>query len=300
MSAPPHSDPRPPSVTGIEVLTSAWREVELLDSGDRRKLERFGSRRVIRPEPKAWWKPAHPEEWRRVDATLDDAGVWSVRPGLDREWTVERGRLRFRLRLADTSRHVGVFPEQEPHWDWIRRHAPRAPARPPQLLNLFGYTGAATLAAAAAGFAVTHVDASKPALAWARHNQELSGLSDAPIRWLLDDAGKFVARELRRRKRYDAILLDPPSFGRGPRNELWKVERRIVELLDECRPLLSDRPLFLILTMYNLEASSLMVGNLLADTFAGAGGRIEVGELALRHADSQRLLPLSIFGRWHP
>jgi 23S rRNA (cytosine1962-C5)-methyltransferase len=168
----------------------------------------------------------------------------------------------------------------------------------PKVLNLFGYTGVASLVAAAAGCSVTHVDASKPAVAWARTNQRLSNLNLAPIRWILDDAIKYVRREIRRGIRYDAILLDPPSFGRGPNRELWKAEKQLTDLLDICRQVLSDHPLFIILTMYNIEASSLMIGNLLNDTMRDYGGAVQVGELALKHKYSERLLPLSIFGRW--
>ena len=168
----------------------------------------------------------------------------------------------------------------------------------PNVLNLFGYTGVASLVAAAAGCSVTHVDASKPAVTWARTNQQLSDLSLSPIRWILDDATKYVKREIRRGVRYDGILLDPPSFGRGPNRELWKVEKQLTDLLDICRQVLTDNPLFIILTMYNIEASSLMIGNLLSDTMHDRGGRVKVGELALKHKHSDRFLPLSIFGRW--
>jgi len=202
-------------------------------------------------------------------------------------------------RFTETTKHVGVFPEQSPHWRWMQTRLKRDQGKPqPHLLNLFGYTGVASLVASAAGCAVTHVDASKPAVTWARTNQQLSDLSLSPIRWILDDATKYVKREIRRGVRYDGILLDPPSFGRGPNRELWKVEKQLTELLDICRQVLSDHPLFIILTMYNIEASSLMIGNLLTDTMHGCGGKVSVGELALKHKHSERLLPLSIFGRW--
>ncbi len=284
----------------IEVLTSNWSEYELLDSGDRRKLERFGSLIVIRSEQKAWWKPARPQsEWSRAVAIHEDNGNWTLRKPMPREWRMRLDGLTLEARFLETSKHVGVFPEQSPHWDWIRKHAPARNAQPaPRLLNLFGYTGVASLVAAQAGFAVTHVDAAKPAINWGRYNQQLSGMETKPIRWILEDAVKYVNREIRRESRYEAILLDPPSFGRGPNREVWKVEKQLTELLDICRRVLSDRPLFIILTAYNLEASSLMLGNLLSDTMRDRPGRVSVGELALRHSHSTRLLPLSLFARW--
>ncbi|HBA82866.1 MAG TPA: SAM-dependent methyltransferase [Verrucomicrobia bacterium] len=283
----------------IQVLFNNWSEYELLDSGDRRKLERFGRNIVIRSEQKAWWKPDKPEsEWAKAVAVHEDQGQWTFRRDIPREWTMRFDNLTFQTRFTDTSKHLGIFPEQSPHWRWMQNKVKRGAGEPPRLLNLFGYTGAASLVAAAAGFAVTHVDASKPAVTWARHNQQLSGLESAPIRWILEDAVKYVRREIRRGSRYDAILLDPPSFGRGPNKEVWKVERQLTELLDICRQVLSDRPLFIILTMYNIEASSLMIGNLLSDAMKSFGGALSVGELALHQQNSEKVLPLSIYGRW--
>ncbi len=283
----------------IEVLISNWPEYELLDSGSRRKLERFGRNVVIRSETKAWWKPERREaEWRRAVAVHEDEGRWNFIANAPREWPLAFDRLTFLARFTETSKHLGVFPEQAPHWRWIMDRVRAAGRAQPRLLNLFGYTGAASLAAAAAGCHVTHVDASKPAVAWARRNQELSGLARAPIRWIVDDAVKYVQREIRRGVRYDAIVLDPPSFGRGPNREIWKVEQQLTELLDICRQVLADQPLFIILTMYNLEASSLMLGNLLSEVMKGHGGQVQVGELALQQTGSDRLLPLSLFGRW--
>jgi 23S rRNA (cytosine1962-C5)-methyltransferase len=202
--------------------------------------------------------------------------------------------LTFEARLTDMSKHVGVFPEQEPHWRWLKERLGRRER--PRVLNLFGYTGAATLVSAAAGAEVTHVDASKPAINWARHNQELSGLAEAPIRWILDDAFKFVAREVRRQRQYDAILLDPPSFWRGPKGEIWKVDQQICPLLKNIRSILSPKGGMIVLTMYNLEASSLMLKGLMEDFFPG--GSLEFGELALACEESGHVLPLSLFARW--
>ena len=284
----------------IEVAISDWSEYELLDSGNCRKLERFGKNIVIRGEPKAWWKPDLQEaEWDRAIAVHQDGRGWAFRTRASHEWPLRFDKLTIQARFTETSKHVGVFPEQSPHWRWMQNKVAQSRGTTePNVLNLFGYTGVASLVAAAAGCSVTHVDASKPAVTWARTNQQLSDLSLSPIRWILDDATKYVKREIRRGVRYDGILLDPPSFGRGPNRELWKVEKQLTDLLDICRQVLSDHPLFIILTMYNIEASSLMIGNLLSDTMHGRGGRVSVGELALKHKQSERLLPLSIFGRW--
>ncbi len=283
----------------INVLLTNWREHELLDSGGRRKLERFGPCRLLRPEPKAWWQPALPaKEWDRADAVFEDNGRWRIRPGAPREWTMRFGKLAFQARLVDGSKHVGIFPEQAPHWEWMQTHVQTHGRAAPALLNLFGYTGAASLVAATAGFEVTHVDASRPAVAWARRNQALSGLEAAPVRWLVEDAIRYARREARRGKRYDMILLDPPSFGRGPSGQVWKAEDDLAELLILCRELLTPRPLGIIMTLYNLEASSIMAANLLAEATKGIKGLISAGELVLPCAASKNALPLSLYARW--
>lgn len=282
----------------IRTALGGFPAYELLDSGGRRKLERFGSVTVIRGEPKAWWEPVRlPAEWDRAQAVHDEDTGWRLQPGCFRQWKLRLGKLTFLARISDTSKHLGIFPEQSPHWQAIR-HAAAPGAR---LLNLFGYTGAATLVGAEAGWIPTHVDASKPATAWARENQAASGLSEKPIRWIVEDALKYVRREIRRGSRYDGILLDPPAFGRGPDGRVWKVERQLPELLECCREALTARPRLLLLTTYNIEASALMLRNLLADLMKSRGGRIEAGELALAHsANPDRLLPLSIYARWTP
>jgi 23S rRNA (cytosine1962-C5)-methyltransferase len=207
----------------------------------------------------------------------------------------------------DNSKQIGLFPEQSPHWHWLAAQKAGASdalageagaTTPRRVLNLFGYTGAASLVCAAAGWHVTHVDASKPAIAWGRRNQELSGLAAAPVRWILEDAVKFVQREVRRGGRYDAILLDPPVFGRGPNNELWKIERDLPPLLDLCRELLSPQARFILLTVYTIDASSILCHNLLQQMTHRLGGKISVGELAHRDEGGKRLLPLSLWGRW--
>jgi 23S rRNA (cytosine1962-C5)-methyltransferase len=279
-----------------QILSAAWSEYELLDSGRGRKFERFGPVTIVRDEPKAWWTPDDPAAWEKADAVLAEDGHWRLKGRAPRSWTMNFKGVKLEARLTDGSKHLGVFPEQEPHWSWMmERLAKRPKAR---VLNLFGYTGLASLAAARAGALVTHVDASKPSIAWGRANQELSGMAEAPVRWVLEDALKYVGREIRRGSRYEAVLMDPPSFGRGPRGEVWKVEEKLVELLSECRKLLSDDALMMIVTLYNLEASPLMIGNLMGEVLAPQGGSLKVGELALTHAKSAKKLPLSLFGRW--
>ena len=284
---------QPPS---IQTALGGFHDYALLDSGRRCKLERFGTVTVIRGEPKAWWEPVLPaKEWDRAQAVHDEDAGWELRPGCPREWRLKFGNLVFIARISETSKHLGVFPEQAPHWQAIRRAA--APGA--RLLNLFGYTGAATLVAAEAGWLPTHVDASKPAIAWARENQAASRLADRPIRWIVEDAVKYVRREVKRGSRYDGILLDPPAFGRGPDGNVWKVERQLPELLELCREVFSEKPRLLLLTTYNVEASALMLRNLVADLMKPFGGDIEAGELALPHASApDRLLPLSIYARW--
>lgn len=276
-------------------------EYELIDSGNRLKLERFGKVILIREEPKAWWAPTLSQrKWDQAQAVHKEDGGWMLRPGCPREWEIRDNQLSFLLRITDGSKHLGLFPEQSPHWQSIRDAFPGGRRQsPPRLLNLFGYTGAATLVAARAGWQATHVDASKPAITWARQNQRLSRLEDAPIRWILEDAMKYVRREIKRGSRYDAVLLDPPAFGRGPTGNVWKVEYHLTELLNLCRQVLTPKPALVILTTYNIEASSLMLYNLLSDAMADFGGRMEIGELALRHsADDRRFLPLSIYAKW--
>lgn len=281
------------------VESTRWPAYALLDSGHRRKLERFGEVTVVRSEPKAWWAPRRPEkDWQRADAVLEeDSGRWQLNGKVPRTWTMEYGGVRFEARLTDGSKHLGIFPEQEPHWRWMREQIGEADGAP-RVLNLFGYTGAASLVAASAGARLTHVDASKPSVQWARHNQSLSGMEEQPLRWLVEDARRYAQREIRRGSRYEGLLLDPPSFGRGPKGEVWKVETMLPELLADCRKLLGTQARFLILTLYNLEASVLQLVPLLEDALGELGGSLTIGELALPHEGDARLLPLSLYARW--
>jgi len=286
-----------------------WADYALLDSGHGRKLERYGSHRFIRPEAQALWAPrldASGTEWRADGEFVpgsdeDGGGRWYFeRPVPGEGWPISWREVRFTAQCTPF-RHLGFFPDMAPVWDWMRdRLAGREDA---ETLNLFGYTGVGSLALSARG-TVTHVDASKKSVAQARDNAALAGMAERPIRWLVDDAAKFAAREVRRGRRYDGIILDPPKFGRGPGNETWRLEDDLAPLLADCRLLLDARSSFLFLTVYAVRMSSLAIGGLLAQVCADLPGRVEHGELAIRETDTRpgmqdgRLLPTAIFARW--
>jgi 23S rRNA (cytosine1962-C5)-methyltransferase len=237
----------------IEVFTPEWTEYELLDTGSGRKLERFGELTLIRPEAQAIWSPnLRAQRWEAAAGEFvkrtGTSGGWKFRGAFPEPWTMQRGNLKFWVQLAPSG-HVGVFPDQACHWDWMADALGFA-NRPVKMLSLFGHTGLATLAAAAAGAHVTHVDASKKAVAWARENQKLSGLTERPVRWIVEDALTFVKREARRGNRYDALMLDPPKFGRGPDGEIWKLGESLPELLDACGKILNTSPVFILLNVY--------------------------------------------------
>jgi 23S rRNA (cytosine1962-C5)-methyltransferase len=291
-------------------VTEGWEDYALLDSGAGRKLERFGPHTVDRPEPQAMWPRALPQAaWDAADAVYageeDESarGRWRFAgPDRDETWPTGYGPVKFLGRFTPF-RHMGFFPEMVPHWDFMRERlslvAERDPA-PPKLLNLFGYTGVASLIAAAAGAEVTHVDASKKAIGYARENQALSGLDAAPIRWICDDAAKFCAREVRRGRRYRGVLVDPPKFGRGPKNEVWNIFEDLPALLADIRDILDPDGAFVILTAYAIRASFLSMHELAAETFAsGMQGRLESGELAIRESGARgRLISTSLYARW--
>jgi 23S rRNA (cytosine1962-C5)-methyltransferase len=287
-------------VTAAPVLaTPGLDDYALLDSGGGRKLERFGELVLDRPEEQAMWSPSlSPGEWARADAVFtgevdeEGAGRWKRRQGVPEAWTCRHGALTFACRFT-SFRHVGVFPEQAAHFDYLRSRLAPAGGRP-SILNLFGYTGLASLVAAEAGADVTHVDASKKAIAWARENQALSRLDEKPIRWIVDDAQKFAAREARRGRRYDGILLDPPKYGRGPKGEVWELFAALPEMLAICRDLLKPEGSFLILTAYAIRASFLSLHRLCEETL---GANVASGELALREGNGG-LLATSLFSRW--
>jgi 23S rRNA (cytosine1962-C5)-methyltransferase len=285
-----------------------WRDYELLDSGDGLKLERFGSYTFIRPEVQAMWRRALPaKDWAAAQAVFqpsgeESGGHWAFRTEIADRWQMKYplGAAGVDLRfwaMTTPGRHLGVFPEVAAHWDFMAGIL-RGAGRPAKVLNLFGYTGLASLAAAAAGAQVTHVDASKRSVAWARENQELSGLSEKPIRWIVDDALKFVQREVRRGVRYDGILLDPPKFGRGPKGEVWELFDSLPTLLEACGQVLSDTPCFAILTLYSVKASAVHAGQTLQELMGRFRGSVTLGELVARERGGGRLLSQAVFARW--
>jgi 23S rRNA (cytosine1962-C5)-methyltransferase len=279
-----------------------WKDYELLDSGDGLKLERFGPYRFVRPEVQAIWKRGLPESaWRDAHAVFqptseESGGHWELRKKVDEKWTMSYKELKFWV-MTTPGRHLGVFPEVAAHWDWYSALIKKA-GRPTKVLNLFGYTGLASLAAASAGAAVTHLDASKKSVTWARDNQTLSKLEQKPIRWIVDDALKFVEREGRRGTKYEGIILDPPKFGRGPKGEVWEVYESLPYLLKACREVLSEKPLFVALTMYAIRASGVHLYQSLEEMMRSFIGKTDAGELVTREKSNGRLLSQAVYSRW--
>ena len=278
-----------------------WADYGLVDSGNGRKLERYGPYRFIRPEPQALWAPRL-DNWDGEfvpGSDEDGGGRWQfARPVPGEGWPLSWNEVRFTAQCTPF-RHLGFFPDMAPVWHWMLsqlRGDDEKEAR--STLNLFGYTGVGTLALSAHG-PVTHVDASKKSVAQARDNAALSGMAERPVRWLVDDAAKFAAREVRRGKRYDGIILDPPKFGRGPNGETWRLEEGLPPLIADCRRLLDADSGFLFLTVYAVRMSSLALAGLLAEHFTDLPGTIEHGDLAVREeGEGGRLLPTAIFARW--
>lgn len=289
----------------LVILESCPRkDYSLLDSGDGRKFEAYGPYSFVRPDAQALWRPRL-AEWK-ADAEFvpasdeDGGGRWQFANKVPREgWPLQWQDVRFTAQCTPF-RHLGFFPDMAPVWRWMTQLL--EPLEKPVAMNLFGYTGLATLALAAEGVSVTHVDASKKSVTAARANAQLSGLADRPVRWITDDAMKFTAREGRRGRRYDGIILDPPKYGRGPEGEVWKLEADLPLLIDHCRALLDKQSRFLFLTVYAVRMSSLALGALLEEAFGDLPGRIEMGELAVREEPQGqvpgRLLPTAIFARW--
>jgi len=286
---------------------SNWRDYELLDSGDGLKLERFGKYIFARPESQAMWRRALPQkEWDAAHAIFqptpeESGGHWIEKKKLPEKWEMSYplpniSQLKFEV-MTTPGRHLGVFPEVASHWDFMADLV-KAAGRPVKVLNLFGYTGLASLAAAAAGASVTHVDASKKSVGWARENQALSGLSDKPIRWIVEDAVKYMQREEKRGVKYDGIILDPPKFGRGPKGEVWEVYKSLPNLFEICRACLSDNPLFVITTLYAVRASAIHVAQALDEMMKKFDGNMDSGELVTRESSANRLLSQAVYARW--
>ena len=282
-------------------LADQWKDYELLDCGRGEKLERWGDKSLVRPDPQAIWNtPRTLRGWKvndgRYSRSHTGGGHWDKR-GLPQHWTIRYGSLTFQVGPMNF-KHTGLFPEQAANWDFAQQQIENA-GREISVLNLFAYTGGATVACAAAGAKVCHVDAAKGMVAWARENARLSHLSDAPIRWIVDDCAKFVEREIRRGRRYDALIMDPPSYGRGPSGEVWKLEENLYPFLELVVQVLSDQPLFIIINSYTTGLAPTVLGYLL-DTLVTKkyGGHTECQELGLPVTASGLALPCGATGRW--
>lgn len=287
------------------LIAEGWKDYELIDSGEGTKLERWGQYMTVRPEPRAIWEKSKPGLWSRAEAAFvqsEDRGDWSFKSTPPNPWRIAYDKIKFNLKPTDF-RHVGVFPEQAVNWEWLKKSLTVAqlPNYPVKVLNLFAYTGGATIAAAASNAAVhvTHVDASRPAMMWASENTHLSGVAKEKIRWIQDDAVKFVNREIRRGVKYDGIIMDPPKFGRGVKGEVWKLLDDLPRLVDGCRQIMSDTPLFFLINAYAADMSSLVLFNLLSGVTKPWGGQVEAGELGLKETAGGRILPAGIFARWN-
>lgn len=276
-------------------------DYQLMDSGDGKRLERFGKYVLVRPDPQCLWKPSLPaSEWQKAEVVFEsqgrEKGKWIKKKNIPNMWQMGYSDLKFSVHLSPF-KHTGVFPEQAVHWEFIQQviNHQSSVVSQPKVLNLFGYTGIASLAAAAAGAHVTHVDASYPTIGWAKENQKLSGLENKPVRWILDDCLKFVERDVRRGNQYEGIIMDPPVYGHGPKGEKWDFDVSFPRLLDLCVKLMSPKKAFLIINAYAVSASSVMLENMIKDYFKA--GTIETGELVLEEK-SGRQLSTGIFARW--
>ncbi|WKL56469.1 class I SAM-dependent methyltransferase [Asticcacaulis sp. ZE23SCel15] len=300
----------------IQLRTLAWSDYALINSGNGKKLERYGDYMVIRPEPQCWWTPKYPALWDKADAIFDptdedDDGRWQFSRKPADQWALGWNQVKLYGRFT-SFRHLAFFPEQAANWTWQTECIERrvAAGRTPHILNLFGYTGVASLACAVAGAKVTHVDASKKSVGWARENATLSGMEQAPIRWICEDARKYVQREVKRGSKYEGIILDPPKYGRGPTGEVWRLFEDLPELIDLCAQLLSDDAAFLLLNAYAARVSGPALAHLLAEAVGpDKGGQIDYGELTLVEQDKTpkgmalspvppREIGLSFFARW--
>ncbi|WP_281887060.1 class I SAM-dependent methyltransferase [Paenibacillus sp. YYML68] len=282
--------------------TENWKDYELIDTGDGEKLERWGSIILRRPDPQIIWPlPKQLSAWHKADAhyhrSSSGGGQWEYKKQIPERWTIGYGELKFHIKPT-SFKHTGLFPEQAVNWDWMIEKIQGA-GRPIRVLNLFAYTGGATVACAYAGAEVCHVDASKGVVQWAKENVQLSGLGERPVRYITDDVFKFVQREQRRGSKYDAIIMDPPSYGRGPNGETWKLETNLYPFVETCMSIMSDKPLFMLINSYTTGISASVLKNVLALSMGSKfGGSISCGEIGLPITDSKLMLPCGILGRW--
>jgi 23S rRNA (cytosine1962-C5)-methyltransferase len=301
----------------IILTTKPSTDYELIDSGNEEKLERYGKYVLRRPDPQALWnKTLSEREWKEADAFFfrdSERKGWRKDKEMQNEWQISFDDLKFNIKPT-AFKHTGIFPEQEPNWKFIKKNIEYRISNiekenktniqhstfniRPKILNLFGYTGGATLAGLSAGAEVTHVDGSKAAINWAKENAELSGFDKKPVRWIIDDARKFVMREIKRGGKYDGIVMDPPSFGRGGKGEIWKIESDFINLIEDCEKILSDKPIFFLVNGYAAGYSSQAYYNALKPIMERFGGKFEIGELTIEESKAGRLLPCGIFVRW--
>ena len=282
-------------------IAKDWVDYEIIDMADGEKLERWGDVRLIRPDPQIIWKDrSFPDEWKKADArykrSKSGGGGWEYKNKLKQSWKVKYKNLTFNIKPMGF-KHTGLFPEQAVNWDWMISKI-KGEKRDIKVLNLFAYTGGATVACLSAGASVCHVDSSKGMTEWAKENVESSGLRQRPVRFIIDDVIKFVQREIRRENYYDAIIMDPPSYGRGKNGEVWQFENNISELVKICTKVLSDNPLFFLINSYTTGISSKVLENLLELNMKNYKGKISSGEIGLPMKNSKLVLPCGIYGRW--
>jgi 23S rRNA (cytosine1962-C5)-methyltransferase len=276
------------------------KDYELIDSGSGEKLERYGNFIISRPDPEALWNKKSKDIWKDIDLRFERNGnksKWIIKNETPKDWIINYGGLNMSIKPT-SFKHIGIFPEQLSNWEWMKEVISKNKEREISVLNLFAYTGGATLACASVGASVCHVDSSKMAVSWAKENSKLSNLEDKPIRWIIEDVLSFLKREIKRGRKYDAIIMDPPSFGHGPKDELWKIEENFFELMKLCEEILSDDPVFVLINGYTAGYSGITYENNLKDLMKKYKGKIESGELAVEESDSDRLLPCGIFARW--
>lgn len=285
------------------ILADRWKDYELIDMGSGEKLERWGNYVLRRPDPQVIWPIAKESGlWKNPHGhyhrSNKGGGSWEVKKKYSNQWTVDYGPLTFKIKPTGF-KHTGLFPEQAANWDWMMSKIKKAD-RPIKVLNLFAYTGGASVACAYAGAEVCHVDAAKGMVNWAKENLELSGLKDRKVRFIVDDVFKFVEREVRRGNKYDAIIMDPPSYGRGPKGEVWKIEDKLYDFLELCMKVVSDKPLFMLINSYTTGFSPIVLENILETTIGkkSRNGNVYAGEIGIPASRDGKVLPCGIFGRW--